>query len=312
LSSRQLLALLTTALIWGASFLFISVLVDSGMEPVGMSAGRTTLGLLVLLPLAVLMRSQFPRDRGTWIALAALAFVNFALPWTLFGYGQQRVESGMASIANSGMPLFAALFSVALIRADRLDVRKVVGLLLGFSGVVALMGGGLGNLGNDSSKGIALIVLATACYGFSAVSIRRWLKHVPPIPLTVAQVGFASLYLMPVALVTGAYDSAAMGWQEWGSILVLGGLGSGFAVLIYMWLLGQVGAVRASVVTYLMPPIGVSLGWLLLDESIGWNMAAGLLLIVSGVALVQGVSLARLVIRPKPVPAAATASAGDP
>ncbi len=305
MTPRQLTALLTAASVWGASFLFIRVLMDAGMDPVGMSAGRTSLGTLALLPFAWLARSRFPRSARTWLALAVLAFVNFALPWTLFGYGEQHVESGMASIANSGMPLFVAVFATLLIRTERLEARKVVGLLVGFSGVVALMGGGLRDFGSDSTRGILVIVVATACYGISAVSIRRWLHHVHPVPLTIGQVAFATAFLLPVALFTGAYGEVSMGWQEWGSLLLLGGLGSGLAVVLYMWLLGEVGPVRASVVTYLMPPVGVFLGWLLLDESIGWNMAAGLLLIIGGVALVQGLP----VQKPAPLPAEASAAA---
>lgn len=311
MTPRQLTALLTAALVWGASFLFIRVLMDAGMDPVGMSAARTGLGTLALLPFAWLMRSRFPRNPRTWLALAVLALVNFALPWTLFGYGEKHVESGMASIANSGMPLFVAIFATILIRSERLEARKVVGLLVGFSGVVALMGGGLGDFGSDSSRGLLFIVIATACYGISSVAIRRWLRDVHPIPLTIGQVAFASVYLMPVALLTGAYSDAVMGWQEWGSILLLGGLGSGMAVVLYMWLIGQVGPVRASVVTYLMPPIGVFLGWLLLDESIGWNMAAGLLLIVGGVALVQGLPVQKSASAPAEVPAAVPAAGGQ-
>jgi drug/metabolite transporter (DMT)-like permease len=85
-----------------------------------------------------------------------------------------------------------------------------------------------------------------------------------------------------------------MGAAEWGSVAALGGLGSGVAVIAYMWLIGSLGPVRASVVTYLMPPIGVLLGWAVLDEHIGWNLVLAILLIVSGVALVQNLSLRRL------------------
>jgi len=307
---RQLAALLTAALVWGASFLFIRVLMDAGMEPVGMSAGRTTLGTLALLPFAWMMRSRFPRSARTWLALAVLAFVNFTLPWTLFGYGEKHVESGTASIANSGMPLFVAFFATILIRTERLEKKKVAGLLVGFSGVVALMGVGVGDLGSDSTRGILLLVLATACYGISGVSIRRWLHHVHPVPLTIGQVAFATLYLLPVALFSGAYDGAVMGWGEWASLLLLGALGSGMAVVLYMWLLAEVGPVRASVVTYLMPPIGVFLGWLLLDESIGWNMAAGLLLIIAGVAMVQGLPLAKWTSRSRQAEAVAAVTGG--
>jgi drug/metabolite transporter (DMT)-like permease len=293
-TTRQLAALLVLGVVWGASFLFLRVLVTAGMEPLGVSAARTLLGILSLVPVAYLYRSQFPRARRTWLAMAVLALTNFALPWTLFGIGQRHVPSGVGSITNSAQPLFAAIFATMVIRADSLGRLRVAGLLLGFGGVVVLMGSGLRHLGPESLKGIPIMVLATLCYGGSSVSIRRWLQHVAPIPLTFVQIGFATVYLAPLALFTGAYGHVAMGWHEWASLVLLGVVGSGFAVVIFMWLIQQVGPVRAAVVTYLMPPIGIFLGWLLLDEQIGWTMVAGLTLIITGVAMVQGVPLAAL------------------
>lgn len=288
MTTRQLVAMLVLSFVWGCSFLFIRVLVDSGMEPLGVSAGRTALGLLSLAPFALAMLGKFPRDRRTWLALAALGLFNFAIPWTLFGLGEEHVSSGIGSITNSSMPLWSAIVSTVLIKGDALGRGRTAGLLLGFGGVVVLTGGSLGEIGSGALVGIPLMVLATVLYGVSGVCIRRWLGHVPAVPLTVAQVGFAALYLMPAALLTGAYSHASMGWQEWGSLVALGVGGSGLAVVVYMWLIGQVGPVRASVVTYLMPPIGVFLGWLLLDESVGWPMVAGLAFIVLGVAGIQG------------------------
>jgi drug/metabolite transporter (DMT)-like permease len=303
--------MLSLALVWGASFLFIRVLADAGIAPLGISAGRTAFGIATLAPFAWIARHQFPRARRTWLALAGLGLVNFALPWTLFGFGEKHVASGAASIINSGMPMWSAVFSTILIRTERLTPARVGGLLLGFAGVTAIMGAGLGNLGGNSVRGMLAIVLATVCYGFSGVSIRRWLGHVPALPLTIGQIGFACLVLMPAALVTGAYSDASMGAAEWTSMILLGAAGSGIAVAVYMWLIAQVGPVRAAVVTYMMPPIGVTLGWLLLDEAIGWNLVAGLVLIVLGVALVQGVPLVKLAAWATGRTVSAPAAAGD-
>jgi len=308
MTNRQLAALLSLGLIWGASFLFIRVLADAGVAPLGISGGRTAFGLATLAPFAWFARRQFPRTTRTWMALAALGLVNFALPWTLFGFGEKHVSSGTASIINSGMPLWSAVFATILIRTERLTPVRAGGLLLGFAGVTVIMGT---DLGGGSVRGMLAIVLATLSYGFSGVSIRRWLGHVPALPLTIGQIGFACLMLMPAAIATGAYSGASMGAAEWSSLVLLGAAGSGFAVAVYMWLIAQVGAVRAAVVTYLMPPIGVTLGWLLLDESIGWNLVVGLVLIILGVAVVQGVPIARLVARAMRRTVAAPAPAGD-
>jgi drug/metabolite transporter (DMT)-like permease len=291
-TSRQLGMLLGLALIWGSSFLFIRVLVDADMDPIGVSAARLAAGTLVLSPLAWLMRSQFPRD-------ARMAHARW--PWRLqlalrgpCSLSQQHIPSGVASIANSCTPVWASVLSAFLIPGEHFTVRRAIGLGLGFVGIVTLMAGDVGRVDGSGAWGILGVVLATLLYGISAVFIRVHMSHVRAIPLTVGQIGVAAAIMIPLALTTSAYDDARMGAAEWGSLLALGGAGSGIAVVAYMSLIGSLGPVRASVVTYLMPPIGVFLGWTVLDESIGWNLVIASTLIVSGVALVQNLPLRRL------------------
>jgi drug/metabolite transporter (DMT)-like permease len=285
--------LLGLALIWGSSFLFIDVLVDAGIAPVGVSAARLGIGVLALAPLAWIMREQFPRGRRTWFMLAALGLFNFAVPWTLFPLSQREIPSGVASIANSCTPLWASVFAAFLVPGEHLTVRRVLGLGLGFAGIVMLMAGDVAGVGGNGAWGILGVVIATLLYAVSAVFIRLRLSHVPPVPLTIGQVAFAATVMVPLALASGAYDTAEMGLPEWASLLALGGIGSGVAVIAYMSLIRSLGPVRASVVTYLMPPIGVFLGWAVLNEAIGWNLVIASALIVSGVALVQNIPLRR-------------------
>lgn len=288
MTPRQLAALLFMAVIWGGSFLYVRVLVDAGVQPTGVSAIRTVVGVISLLPFALWARDQFPRDWRTWLALCGLGVINFVAPWTLVAISQQHIPSGVASIVNSAMPLWTAIFTIALLRADPLRPVQFAGLVLGFLGVVALLGSDLRDLTGDAAAGVGAMLLATALAGLSTVIIRRWLGHVAPIALTVGQVGFAAVLLLPFALATRAYSGVHFGAAEFASAAALGALGSGIAVVAFMWLIADAGAVRASVVTYIVPPIGVFLGWAILDEPIGWSLVLGLALIAGGVALVQG------------------------
>lgn len=300
MNSRQLAVLGALAFVWGASFLFIKVLIDAGVEPAGVSGGRSALGALSLVPVVYYVRHQIPRSAKTWAGLAFLGFINFALPWTLFSLGESHAPSGVASVANACQPLAAALFSIALLKMERLTPARVTGLALGLMGVVALMGKGLLESDASTTGGILAMLGATACYGFGSVFIRRWMHDVPPIPLAAAQVSFSALFLAPVAFASGAYSGVEWGAGPVLSLLVLGGIGSGIAIVGFMWLIQQVGPVRAAVVTYLMPPVGVFLGWLVLDEPIGWNLLLGLGFIISGVALVQQVPVLGLLRRLSP------------
>ena len=289
MTNRQFLILIALSLTWGCSFLFIKVIVDGGVEPMGMSAVRTLLGGATLIPFAWRARSAFHQTRQTWAWMIALGVLNFAIPWTLFGVAGSHVPSGVSAVGNAAMPLWAALFSVVLLKADRLGGLRVVGLLLGFVGVIVLMSEDVTQISASQAGSIALILLATCCYGISSVSIRRWLGHVPAVPLATVQVGTAAVLLMPAALLTGAFSNADFDVQVVSSLVALGTVGSGLAVVAMMYLIQNLGPVRASVVTYIVPPIGVLLGWLVLDEAIGWNLLLALAFILSGVALVQGV-----------------------
>jgi drug/metabolite transporter (DMT)-like permease len=164
---------------------------------------------------------------------------------------------------------------------------KAVGVALGFAGVVVLMGDDLGNIGGAATLSMLMIMVATLCYGCSALYIRKTMAGVPPVVVAGGQIGFATLFLAPVALFTGSYSGVNWSGEVLISAALLGAIGSGFGPIAYMGLIQQVGALKASVVTYLIPPVGVLLGWLLLNEQVGWNMIGGLGLILLGVALTQ-------------------------
>lgn len=286
--------LLGLAIVWGGSFLFIRVLLDADMDPVGVSAARVAVGALTLSPLAWLARDQFPRDRRTWLFLVGLGVVHFAIPWTIFPIAQQHIPSGVASIGNSCAPIFVSLFAAFLIPGERLTPRRLAGLALGLAGVSVLASGDLSGGSLASVGGILGVVFATLLYGASTVFIRRWMNHVGAVALATGQIGTAALLLLPLALATGAFSGVSMGPKEWSSLFVLGAVGSAIGPVLYMYLIGSTGPVRASVVTYLIPPVGVFLGWAALDEPIGWNLVLAILLIASGVALVQNLPLRRL------------------
>lgn len=294
---RQTTVLIALGCVWGASFLFIKVLVDAGVAPIGVSAGRSVIGALTLAPVGFHLRHRFPYRRGPWLWLALLGGLNFALPWTLFAIAEQHAPSGAASVANSSQPLWAAMFATLLLKGERLSGLRLAGLFVGFGGVIVLMGNGLFSAGSSGSVAILVMTGATFCYGLSAVIIRRWMRDVPALPLAIGQLGFCALYLAPIALLLGDAPTLAMGARAIASLALLGGFGSGAAVVGYMWLIQQVGPVRAAVVTYLMPPIGVALGWAVLGESLGFHLAGGLVLVVVGVVVVQRPPFAALLGR---------------
>lgn len=305
MSSRHLFILFLLSVTWGASFLFIKVQLDAGLEPLGVASLRTLLGAAALAPFAVAAaRAARPTPRQAAL-LAALGLTNFALPWTLVAVAEHHISSGMASIANATAPLWAAVLAVAFLRDEPLTLQKSLGLALGFTGIVLLAGpASVAHLSGEA-LGVSLMLLSTLSYSSSAIVIRRTLGGLPPALVAFGQVAAAAAVLAPLALGTGAFAGAGWGPGVLGAAAALGVLGSGAAVVLYMGLIQQIGAVRSTLVTYLIPPWGVLLGWALLGEPLGWNLLAGLAVVLAGVLLVQGVIRLPLSRAPAPEGSAA-------
>jgi len=287
MTARQAAVLAVVTLIWGGSFLFMKVMVNAGAEPLGVAFGRAALGAVALTPLVFILRVPFPRGRQLAI-LVVLAALNFALPWTLIAFGQQYTSSAMGSISNSSMPLWVTLLAAWMLPNSELNSSTIAGILLGFAGVVVLTTPDLVSSDLSALRGVPVMVIATMFYALSSIVIRTRLTGVHPIGMTYVQIAGAATFLaLPMAATRGY---AGIDWSPGviGSLVARGALGSGVAVAGYMWLIGVAGPVKASVTTYLMPFVGVTLGWLVLDESIGWSVFAGMVLVIAGVALVQG------------------------
>ena len=290
----HVIALAVVAVALGSAFLFIRVLVDAGMEPLGVGAARTGVSLAVLTPIMYWQRVMLPRDARIWAAMAGISVFNMTAPFILTPLALERVSSGTGAILGSSMPMLTAVLAAFMIADERLTPPRVAGLMLGFFGVVILMSGGGGDEGtSDAVLGVLYLLGAVSGYAIAAVFVRRWNHNLRALPLTYIQLFFASCVLVPLALTTSAYSDAAMGWAEWGSMAGLTVSATALAVLLFMWLIVEIGPVRASVVTYLFPPIGVTLGWLILDEPVGWTLLLSLVLIVGGVALVQAAAWPR-------------------
>ena len=305
--ARHLLTLFVLSAIWGASFLFIQVQLEAGITPLGVAALRTLLGAATLLPLALTALRRTPPRPRTALLLGILGITNFAIPWTLIAIAEHHITSGMASIANSTAPLWAAVLTVAFLRTDTLTPRRTLGLAIGFSGIVFLAGPASLTQLSGQAFGVGLVLLSTLSYAASAIAIRRALGGLAPVHVALGQVVVAAAVLLPLALATGGFQAAAWSGRVVAAATVLGVLGSGAAVALYMNLIQRIGVIRSTLVTYLIPPWGVLLGWAVLGEPLGPNVLAGLVAILAGVLIVQGaVPLPRI----RRTPSQGTAAAG--
>jgi len=272
-------ALVLLAALWGGSFLFMRIAAPV-LGPVWLIGLRVLLAGLVLLPLLV-QRGQFSSLRRHWRLLLLVGCLNAAAPFTLLAYSALQLTAGMTSILNATVPIFAALIGYA-VYAEAFDMRRAIGVLLGFGGVVVLVG-----LPQDGTPlpllSVAAGLLAAVSYVFAANLARRRLTHVPAMVfVTGSQLG-AALVLLPLLPVFP--PPQVPGWGVVAAVVALAVLSTALAFLIYFRLIREVGPQRTLTVTYLIPVFAIAWGAIWLDEALTLNMLAGGLLILLGVGL---------------------------
>jgi drug/metabolite transporter (DMT)-like permease len=287
MSSRYLAVLVALGSLWGASFLFIKVVVDE-TTPIELAAGRILFGALALAPFVRMRGLRLSGRRGVFVDLLVLAVFASAVPFIMISWAELHIESGIASVLNSTMPLWTAVFASIFLADEHLTPLTVLGLLAGFGGVIILSMNDVTNLQGESLLGHLAVVGGAASYGATAVFARARLQAEDRITIQAGQLCIAVLLLVPLSFAVDgapALDLSAKVWLAW---LALGVFNTGVAGVIYYWLIQHVGSVRTSLVTYIMPTVGLLLGAVVLDEKLGLRALLGAGLIVGGVAMVAG------------------------
>jgi drug/metabolite transporter (DMT)-like permease len=283
MSRRHLAMLVGLAAIWGSSFMFIEIAIRD-LAPATVILLRVALGGLTLALYVRFAGYRVGSLRPYVGPLAVLGALSTALPFFLIAWGQQYIDSGLAAILNASSPLFTAVFALSLDRSQRVTGLRLAGVLLGFAGVVLLVGFELGG-GERAVVGGLAVVAASACYGSGALYAGRRFNGLPPALVAFGTLVWATLIALPL----GAAQASAPGWDSLLAVLYLGLAATGAAYLIYYGLIAGAGASRAILVTYLAPALALVYGAVLLDEQITALALIGLALVLAGVALGTGV-----------------------
>jgi drug/metabolite transporter (DMT)-like permease len=282
-----LLPYLGAALIWGCSFLFIKVGLEA-LSPIHVAFGRQALGSVALLILAVVTRVRLPRDRRTWAHLFVVGLLMNSVPSTLFALGETHISSVVAGIINAVTPLTTILVMFLAFRSDRPTAATIAGILVGFAGILVVVGIWNG-VGSNEAIGVLACLGAVICYGIGFPYVRRYLapRGERPLALAAGQITLAALQLLPFALL----DTSPIGEltpRVLGAMLALGALGTGIAYVWNFQVIERAGATMASTVTYLTPLVAIAVGVSLLGEALTLNEPIGGLVVLLGVALAQG------------------------
>jgi drug/metabolite transporter (DMT)-like permease len=273
--------------IWGSSFLWIKIAVGE-IGPLTLVAFRLLFGLLGLLVVLRLQRQRLPLGRAHLPMYLLMGLFQAMLPISLISWGETHIDSGLAAILNGTVPLFAIVIAHYWLTDEKMTGMRVLGLVMGFVGVVVLVSDDLrpGAL-SGSLLGQLAVLAAAASYAMAATFSRRYMRNQPPVVqgTMVLLTGDALAWLAVLGLERPVQTPALP--ITWLAVLWLGLLGSCVAYLLFFYLINVWGPTRASVVTYVFPIIGLVLGIVFLNERPDWRLLVGTVLIVAGILVLN-------------------------
>jgi drug/metabolite transporter (DMT)-like permease len=272
---------------WGSSYLFIKLAVDS-FGTFTLIALRLLIGAAFLWVVLRASRTPLPRDRRAYMHLLVMSVVNITIPFALITWAEQSVDSALAAILNSTVPLLVIVIAPMFLPDEPIRLNGLLGLAIGFAGVVLIVSPGLMGASGTVAGQVALLGSSLA-YAIGNVYARRNVRGLPPMIPAVFQVTFALVIVAVIALLfERPWETSRPDFEAWFSVIWLGILGSGMAYLAYFRLLSRWGATRTSLVAYLLPVVGIVLGFLVRQEPIDVTLIGGTALVIAGVALVNG------------------------
>lgn len=294
MTTRDWLLLIGLSVLWGGSFFFIGVAVTA-LPPFTIVAARVGLAMLVLLVVLRAMKIDLPRGGSLWMAFIGLGLLNNVIPFTLFVWAQAQVPSGLASILNATTPISTVLVAHAFTTDEKLTPNRLLGVLLGFAGVAAMLGPDLLSGLGDNLLAQGACLLATLSYACAAVYGRRFRRlGIAPMVTAAGQFVVSTALMLPLALlVEQPWRLPFPGWPALAAVVGLAVVSTAFAYVIYFRIMGTAGS-NVNLVTLLVPVSAILLGVLVLGESLLPRHLIGFGIIALGLAAIDGRLIALL------------------
>jgi drug/metabolite transporter (DMT)-like permease len=273
--------------IWGSSFLLIKVGVE-GLGPLPLVSTRIGVAALIMAGFMRLTHRRWPTARHERLGLIAVGLLNTAIPWTLITWGEQEIDSGLATVLNATVPLFTLALAHVTLPDERITPQKAGGLLVGFVGVALLASRSTDSSSPNSLGGQVAVLLAAISYAFTAIILRRYLRQVEPFTIAGGSLIIGAIPMVLITLLIAPRPAAGdLTVQVILAGLTLAVVNTVIAYFLFYRLIFAWGATRTTLVTYAMPPIGVTLGALFLDETVDWKIVVGAVLILGGIVVVN-------------------------
>jgi drug/metabolite transporter (DMT)-like permease len=289
MSLVDIMTLLGTAFCFGASYFFIEILIRH-LPPLTIVTIRVILASLVLWGVVFFLKLKRPSSFNQWRSLFIIAFMNNAVPFTLFVWAQRHIDSSMAAVLNATMPFFTVILAAVFLSDEKINGFKLLGVPVGILGTAILIGPNLQASSTLSVLGQLAALLATFLYAVSSVYARRFKEWgLSPIMIAAGQVTMAALMLLPLTLIIEQPWTLPMPPME--TIYALMGitlLSTVLSYILYFKLIASAGATNASLVTFLNPVTAIILGTLLLGEIITPTQTLGIAIIMLGLVIIDG------------------------
>lgn len=279
---RALVLLAALGVAWGVPYLLIKIAVAE-LHPTTIVLGRVAIATALMVPLAV-SRGALAGALRYWRIVVVYAVIEIVLPWFFLTSAERELPSSLTGLLIAGVPIVGVVIALVTRSNERLGVRGVLGMAVGFAGVALLVGFESGATGGGGqARAVAELGVVIVCYAVGPVIMARYLGDAPATGVIALSMVTATLvYAVPgIAYAPTAWPSAEVTW----SVVGLGVVCTAGAFILFFALVAEVGAVRSTLVTYLNPAVAVAAGALVLDEPVTWLTAAGFVLVLAGSAL---------------------------
>jgi drug/metabolite transporter (DMT)-like permease len=283
LKTKHWIVFITLGLIWSSSFMWVEIVIRE-LGAITLVAYRVLFGLLFVGAVVLIQKVKLPRTFKEWLPLFVLGLTNIAIPFFLITWGQFSIDSGVASILDATVPLFTILASHFLLDDDKITKPKVLGLLVGFIGVVVLMMKDI-NAGANTLLGQLAVILACVFYAASSIIARKTTEDTPAVLRSVGSLISATVVMWVASFIFESPIKIPTLPITWIALAWLGILGSGLAFVMLFYLIHEIGPTRTTMVTYLFPLGGVTLGTVVLNEPLTWQIVAGAILIIASLVI---------------------------
>jgi drug/metabolite transporter (DMT)-like permease len=278
--------LVVLGLMWGTSYAFIKLGVQT-LPTFTLITARLLIGFLLLATVVAVAREPLPRNPRTYLNLLVMAVANIVIPFTLITSAEQSVPSSIAAIINGAVPLVVILLAGLVFHDEPITVNRLIGLLVGYAGVIVIVSPGLATSTGGQISGELALVGSTISYGVGAVFARAKMRGLRPMIPALFQVGFALVIVASLAFINERPLDVAWNANALIAVVWLGIFGSGLAYLINFRLLARLGATRTAILAYFLPIVGIVTGALMFGEHIDQVVAIGTGMVIAGIALVN-------------------------